>query len=132
MSKAKVTQKDMFMMIAERCSDNAAIVEFCDKKIAQLEKRAAAPRKPRFNEEANAFALEVIEVLREKGEAMTNKAITEAMAARKGINISAQKTAAALRRIANGQVVDGDTADAPAVDVDLVVNEDEKVKTFSL
>lgn len=128
----KVTQKDMFTFIREELGDNKFVVEFCDKKLAQLEKRANAPRKPHFNPEANTFALGVIDVLRAANEPMTNKDITAMMTERLGIKVSAQKTAAALRRIDKGQVVDGDTADAPVVEATLVVNDEGKVKTFAL
>lgn len=128
----KVTQKDMYAFIREELANNEYVVEFCNKKLAQLEKRANAPRKPRFNEEANSFALGVIEVLQSADAPMTNKEITEAMVARFGTPVAAQKTAAALRRIDKGQVVEGNDADAPAVTVTLVVDEEGKSKTFSV
>lgn len=41
----KITQKQMFTLIAEKCADDEQIVEFCQAKIAQLDKRKNAPRK---------------------------------------------------------------------------------------
>ena len=41
----KITQKQMFTLIAEKCADDEQIVKFCQDRIAQLDKRRNAPRK---------------------------------------------------------------------------------------
>lgn len=125
----KVTQKELFGRIAEMAEgvDNE-IVEFAQRKIAQLEKRAAAPRKPRFNKESNAFAWEVYGVLADVAEPMTNKEIAETMTEKTGDKVSSQKVAAAIRKIADGklmEVAEDGSPIAPA-GVELVVNEGEK------
>lgn len=126
-----MTEMEMFAAIADRCSDCEEIVEFCEKKMAQLEKRKNAPRKPRFNAEANQFALQVYNMLKSADGPVTNKELVEEMTA-KGIATNPQKVAAALARLVNGKVVDGDDADAPVLPAEIVVNEDGKVKTFAL
>lgn len=134
MTDAKMTQKEMYAHIAEAMVEDEAVVEFCKNKIAQLEKRAAAPRKPRFNAAANDFALVVIDTLRAADGPMTNKEIVE-MVNEAGVwdePVSAQKVSAALRKIAAGAVVDGDKN---PVAVELVITEGEKAsdpKTFAL
>ena len=54
----KITQKQMFAMIAEKCADDAQIVEFCTTKIEQLENRKKTPRKanPEVQERRDAIA----------------------------------------------------------------------------
>lgn len=126
-----MTEMEMFAAIADRCSDCEEIVEFCEKKMAQLEKRKNAPRKSRFNAEANQFALQVYDMLKSADGPVTNKELVEEMTA-KGIATSPQKVAAALARLVNGKVIDGDDADAPVLPAEIVVNEDSKVKTFAL
>lgn len=39
------TQREMYRYIAELLADNAEVVDFCEKKIAQIDKRKTAPRK---------------------------------------------------------------------------------------
>lgn len=53
----KITQKQMFAMIAEKCADDAQIVEFCEKKIEQLKNRKKTPRKanPEVQERRDAI-----------------------------------------------------------------------------
>lgn len=132
MAEAKVTQKDMFARIAEMAKDvDQEVVEFAQNKIAQLEARAAKAkenRKPRFNAESNAFAVQVMELLQNSDEPMTNKQIAEAL------EVSPQKAAAAVRKIAAGSVAhveDGEVVgyyDTSALEV----NEEGKTKTYSL
>lgn len=127
-AQGKVTQRAMFEFIREELADNAEVVAFCDKKIAQLDARAKAPHKPRFNAEANEFAVKVVEILREAEAPMTNKEVTAVMADMTGETVSAQKTAAAIRRIEKGQVmvVDEDGAPVEPMAVELVITEGEK------
>ena len=107
MAEVKVTRKDIFARIAERCADDPEIVELCEKQIAQLSK----PRKPRENTEAIEFAAAVATELTSVDGPITNKE----MAARMGV--SPQKMSAAFRRlVAEGTVVrtDGEKAKDPA------------------
>lgn len=50
---SKPTKRDMFEAIMELAEDNADIVAFAAHEIELLDKRAAAPRKPSKNAEAN-------------------------------------------------------------------------------
>ena len=108
MAEVKITRKDIFARIAERCADDPEIVELCEKQIAQLSK----PRKPRENTEAIEFAAAVADVMAEFGEPVTNKMLAERC------ECSPQKMAAALRRLVNeGAVIrtDGEKSKDPAV-----------------
>ncbi len=91
MTETKTTQKDLYARIAVAMADDPEIVAFCEKKIAQIEKNAARPRKTKVNEEVVAFRESVYESLAGKTEPVTNKE----MAAEFGC--SAQKMSAALR-----------------------------------
>ena len=132
-----MTEMEMYKTIADYFSDCSedftwgAVVEFCEKKMAQLEKRKNAPRKPRFNAESNQFALMVYDLLKAADGPVTNKEIVEEMTA-KGIVASPQKVAAALVKLVNGKVVDGDDPEAPVLPANVIVNEEGRVKTFAL
>lgn len=132
-----MTEMEMYKTIADYfsdCSEDStwgAVVEFCEKKMAQLEKRKNAPRKPRFNAESNQFALRVYDMLNVADGPVTNKEIVEEMTA-KGIVASPQKVAAALTKLVNGKVVDGDDPEAPVLPANVIVNEEGRVKTFAL
>lgn len=132
MADKQPTQKEMFTRIMELVEDQE-VIEFCERKLAQLDK----PRKVKFNKEANDFALEVIDVLQSADEPMTNKEIVAAMNERfpeLEKPISAQKVAAALKKIAEGKVMEHDDETVPFA-VKLTVIEPEKasgVKTFSI
>lgn len=129
----KFTEKDMFNYLKEEFQEkNEHVVEWCEKKLVQLEKRANSPRKPQFNAEANEFALKVFDVLSAAGEPMTNKELTEAMTDKLGYKVTAQKTAAALKRLADHKVIDGDNANDPTLDCKLVIEEEGKAKTFAI
>lgn len=134
MSETKVTQRDMFEMIADKCADEPMIVEFCEKKIAQLDKRKNAPRKPRFNVESNAFAREVYAVLSNAEEPMTNAEIREAVRAAKGGEHlpTAQRVAAALKKLKDGNVHVEDDIEADIIEVEVVINDEGKTKTFAI
>lgn len=132
-----MTEMEMYKTIADYFSDCSgdstwgAVVELCEKKMAQLEKRKNAPRKPRFNAESNQFALMVYDLLKVADGPVTNKEIVEEMTA-KGIVASPQRVAAALARLVNGKVVDGDDPEAPVLPANVIVNEEGRVKTFAL
>ena len=92
----KMTQKEMFAHIAEALAGDAQVVEFCEKKIAQLSK----PRKPRVNSEAIAFAEDVYATLKEAEVPATNMELAQSF------EVSSQKMAAALRRLVEeGKVI---------------------------
>lgn len=87
----KTTQKDLYTRIATFMAEDPEVVEFCNKKIAQIERAAARPRKTKVNEELEAFRTDVFDALNAKTEPVTNKE----MAAEFGC--SSQKMAAAIR-----------------------------------
>ena len=91
MAETKTTQKDLYARIATYMADDPEIVAFCEKKIAQIEKNASRPRKPKVNQEVVDFRNAVYNKLVELEEPQTNKV----MAAEFGV--TAQKMSAALR-----------------------------------
>lgn len=91
MTETKTTQKDLYARMAVLLEEYPDLVEFCMKKIAQLERNAARPRKTKVNQEVVDFREKVYEKLVEIDEPVTNKD----MAAEFGV--SAQKMSAALR-----------------------------------
>lgn len=91
MTENKTTQKDLYARIAVVMADDPEVVEFCQKKIDQIERNAARPRKTKVNQEVIDFRESVFAALWEKSDPVTNKE----MAAEFGV--SAQKMSAALR-----------------------------------
>ena len=111
MTETKTTQKDLYARIATALADDPEIVAFCEKKIAQIERNAARPRKTKVNQEVVDFREDVFNTLAEMGEPVTNKD----MAAEFGV--SAQKMSAALRfLVKEGRVerIEGEKKSAPA------------------
>lgn len=111
MTETKTTQKDLYARIAEYMADDPEIVAFCEKKIAQIEKNAARPRKPKVNAEVVEFRENVYNALANHDEPVTNKD----MAAEFGC--SAQKMSAALRYLGReGRVIrhEGEKKSDPA------------------
>lgn len=111
MTETKTTQKDLYARIAVAMADDPEIVAFCEKKIAQIERNAARPRKTKVNQEVVDFREDVFNKLAEIGEPVTNKD----MAAEFGV--SAQKMSAALRfLVKDGRVtrIEGEKKSAPA------------------
>ena len=111
MAENKTTQKDLYNRILVALADDPEIVEFCEKKIAQIERNAARPRKTRVNEEVVAFREDVFNALATKDAPATNKE----MAAEFGV--SAQKMSAALCfLVKDGRVerIEGEKKSAPA------------------
>ena len=111
MAEIKTTQKDLYTRIANLLADDPEIVEFCQKKIAQIERNAARPRKAKVNTEVVEFRNSVYAKLAEFGEPKTNKE----MAAEFGC--SAQKMSAALRfLVKEGRVtrIEGEKKSDPA------------------
>lgn len=111
MTETKTTQKDLYARIATALADDPEIVAFCEKKIAQIERNAARPRKTKVNQEVVDFREDVFNKLAEMAEPVTNKD----MAAEFGV--SAQKMSAALRfLVKEGRVerIEGEKKSAPA------------------
>jgi predicted HTH transcriptional regulator len=111
MTETKTTQKDLYARIAVAMADDPEIVEFCQKKIAQIERNAARPRKTKVNQEVIDFREDVYNTLAHKDEPVTNKD----MAAEFGV--SAQKMSAALRfLVKEGRVtrIEGEKKSSPA------------------
>ena len=103
MAEVKVTRKDIYARIAERCADDPMIVELCEKQIAQLSK----PRKPRENTEVVEFRNAVASWLAEQTAPVTN---ADCMAA---LEVSSQKSANALNWLAKNGIavkVEGEKA----------------------
>lgn len=111
MTETKTTQKDLYNRIATEMAYDPEIVEFCAKKIAQIEKNAARPRKPKVNEEVVAFRNDVFNALIAAGEPMTNKDLAA------NFGVSSQKMSAALRfLVKEGRVtrIEGEKKSDPA------------------
>ena len=111
MAEIKVTQKDLYNRIKDVMADDFEVVEFCEKKIAQLEKNAARPRKTKVNQEVIDFRNNVLDALATKDSPVTNKELAAEF------GVSAQKMSAALRvLVADGKVhrIEGEKKSAPA------------------
>ena len=91
MAETKTTQKDLYIRIANEMAYDPEVVAFCQKKIEQIERNAARPRKTKVNQEVVDFRNAVYAKLLEFDEPQTNKD----MAAEFGV--TAQKMSAALR-----------------------------------
>lgn len=83
----KMTQKEIYELIAENCADIDEIVEFCERKIAQLNK----PKVRKANPDVVAFRDSVLVTLGEIGHPVTNKELAEEL------DVSSQKVSSALR-----------------------------------
>ena len=92
----KITQKQMFALIAEKCADDEMIVEFCEKKIAQLDKRKTSPRKP--NPEVQERRDAILNHLAGVG-AQTTKEIADAL------GFTSPQVSGALRGLVNAGAV---------------------------
>ena len=107
----KITQKQIFAHIAEVMADDEMVVEFCQKKIDQIEARAAAPRKPRKPKpEVVEFRAKVAEFLE------TADGPIAAADVRDAFDVSIQKASAALRFLVQdgkAEVVESEKARDP-------------------
>ena len=111
MAETKTTQKDLYARIATVMADDFEIVEFCQKKIDQIERNAARPRKTKVNQEVVDFRENVLAKLGEFDHPVTNKEMAAEFA------VSAQKMSAALRFLVNeGRVIrhEGEKKSDPA------------------
>ena len=111
MAETKTTQKDLYNRIAIALADDPEVVEFCERKIAQLERNAARPRKTKVNQEVIDFRESVYNKLVEVGDPLTNKELAAEF------GVSAQKMSAALRfLVKEGRVtrIEGEKKSAPA------------------
>ena len=91
MTETKITQKDLYTRIATEMAYDPEVVAFCQKKIEQLERAAARPRKTRVNQEVVDFRNAVADKLAEYDEPVTNKELAAEF------GVTAQKMSAALR-----------------------------------
>lgn len=94
----KVTRKDLFARIADVMSDDAEVVEMCEKYIEQLSKK----REYKVKQEVLDFAEMVHGKLAEVGEVITAKELTDKINdAIEDVEekFSTAKVAAALRRL---------------------------------
>ena len=111
MAEIKTTQKDLYARIATEMAYDEEIVAFCQKKIEQIERNAARPRKAKVNQEVVDFREDVYNKLVEIGEPATNKELAAEF------GVSAQKMSAALRfLVKEGRVtrIEGEKKSAPA------------------
>ena len=94
----KMTQKQMFALIAEKCADDEMIVEFCEKKIAQLTNRK--PSKRKVNPEVQERRDAIMGFLNDKGEACIVKDIADAL------GFSSPQVSGAIRGLVNAGLVE--------------------------
>lgn len=93
----KMTQKQMFALIAEKCADDEMIVKFCEQKIQQLDKRKNTPRKA--NPEVEQRRQEIVNFLLGNGAAPV-KEIADAL------GYTSPKVTGALRGLVNNGTVE--------------------------
>ena len=111
MAETKTTQKDLYKRIASVMVEDEEVVAFCNKKIEQLEKAAARPRKSKVNAEVEQFRQDVLNNLWEKDTPVTNKELAAEF------GVSPQKMSAALRvLVKDGKVarIEGEKKSDPA------------------
>lgn len=97
MANAQKTQKQFYMEIAELLADHQDIVEFCEKKIGQIDNRKPSTRKP--NPEVVERRQAVLEFLQGQTEPMVISDIADAL------GFSSPQTSGAMRGLVNaGQV----------------------------
>jgi glutaminase len=101
----KTTQAQLFARIAETMKDDDEVVAFCEKKLAQLEARKNAPRKPRVNTAAIEFAQSLYEMMVDEDADLTTKEWTAVWNEKHEDAVSTQKVSAALRRLADDGLV---------------------------
>lgn len=77
MANKGMTDKDIFGLIMDKMADNAEVVAFCERHIAQLNKKS--------NTASREFRANLIDILQEADTAMTSKEIAELM------NVTPQK-----------------------------------------
>lgn len=93
MATTGMTQKDMFAHIAEVMSDDLEVVEFCNRKIAQLSK----PRIRKTDAKVEEFREKLLDFMKELNSPMGCGELAEIMTDQLGERISAQKVSAAFR-----------------------------------
>ena len=109
-----MTQKEMYTHIAEALANDPEVVEFCQKKLEQLNR----PRKPKVNETTIAIGEKVMEYLQRAEEPMTNKELytwyNENVATTDEDTVSAQKMAAVMRHLVGEEKVRKIVGDKPS------------------
>lgn len=91
------TQKELFIRIAEFMNDDEEVVEFCNKKIAQIENRKSSPRKP--SQETVEMRAAILTYLSEQASPVTAATVGEAM------GISARSASGMLRYLVEADKV---------------------------
>ncbi len=94
----KITQKQIYQHIAEVMADDAMVVEFCEKKIDQLDNRKKTPRKA--NPEVQERRDTIQAFLAGQEDAMIVKDIADAL------GFSSPQVTGALRGLVNAGVVE--------------------------
>lgn len=94
----KITQKQIYQHIAEVMADDAMVVEFCEKKIDQLDNRKKTPRKA--NPEVQERRDTIQAFLAGQEDAMIVKDIADAL------GFSSPQVTGALRGLVNTGVVE--------------------------
>lgn len=104
-----MTQKAMFEHIMAAMSDDVEVVEFCERKIAQLSK-------PRVHKTSAAvvefrqMVKDYMETEMEEGDSLTCGEVAAALTEKLGEPVSSQKASAALRYLVKtGDVVEVET-----------------------
>ena len=86
-----MTQFEIYNTIKSAMSDNADVVEFCDKQLAAIERKRAKDAEK--NVEKQAFLDEIYKALASFDEPVTSKTV----ALRMGKDVSSRKVAANMR-----------------------------------
>ena len=86
-----MTQFEIYNTIKSAMSDNAEVVEFCDKQLAAIERKKAKDAEK--NVEKQAFLDEIYKALASFDEPVTSKTV----ALRMGEDVSSRKVAANMR-----------------------------------
>ena len=94
----KITQKQIYQHIAEVMADDAMVVEFCEKKIDQLDNRKKTPRKA--NPEVQERRDTIQAFLAGQEDAMIVKDIADAL------GFSSPQVTGALRGLVNAGIVE--------------------------
>ena len=89
--KINMTQFEIYNTIKSTMSDNADVVEFCDKQLAAIERKRAKDAEK--NVEKQAFLDEIYKALASFDEPVTSKTV----ALRMGEDVSSRKVAANMR-----------------------------------
>jgi DNA-binding transcriptional ArsR family regulator len=105
----EMTQKEMFAHIAEVMADDAQVVEFCEKKIEQLNNKKSSKR---VNKEAEATRAAIATYMAENGDTFTASDIATGMDMSVRV-VSSNLTAMKKAGIVEVVEIEGGTKSAP-------------------